>query len=59
MMVILHFFFSSVEEAKQEVGDLIAFAWQQARQQAEGGVDKVVQAMLAREANPTHRPVPT
>ena len=52
MMVILHFFFSSFEEAKQEVGDLIAFAWQQARQQAEGGVDMVVQAMLAREAKP-------
>ena len=46
-------FFSSFEEAKQEVGDLIAFAWQQARQQAEGGVDKVVQAMLAREEKPS------
>ena len=46
------FFFSSFEEAKQEVGDLIATAWQRARQQADGGVDKVVQAMLAREEKP-------
>ena len=48
------FFFSSFEEeAKQEVGDLIATAWQHALQQAHGGVDKVVQAMLAREEKPS------
>ena len=35
------------------MGDLIATAWQHALQQAHGGVDKVVQAMLAREEKPS------